>query len=337
MTNLMCRGRKRGLAGIIATQRLAKLAKNVAAEASNFLMGRTFLDIDMARAADLLGLERRQAETFRDLPRGHFVALGPALSRRPLTIAVGPTQTVSRSSSPVLVPLPDALEDARALILTASPEEIVAPLAPRPKPRPTPAPDVLVQLANYRPPVPAEEPEEEPMDPEAREAALAEVLASVLADADAAACTPATLYQDFTVRCRIRRLRGDTMGLPEFKRRLAVARAEAGGAVADNSGWEQAQAIAASLPDDLAGLFLVVARAAIEGAPCPTDTMLAEAYGTSSGGRARRMLAYLEERGAIVTRKDLRGAPIIAVPDLGVETGPGEPQMLPAGPKRRVV
>jgi len=324
MTNLMCRGRKRGLAGIIATQRLAKLAKNVAAEASNFLMGRTFLDIDMARAADLLGLERRQAETFRDLPRGHFVALGPALSRRPLTIAVGPTMTVSRSSSPVLVPLPEATEDARALILTASPQESVAPLVPRPKPRPAPTPDVLVQLANYRPPAPAEEPEEEPMDPEAREAALAEVLASVLADADAAACTPATLYQDFTVRCRIRRLRGDT-----------VARAEAGGAVADDSGWTRAQEIAAGLPDDLAGLFLVVARAAIEGAPCPTDTMLAEAYGTSSGGRARRMLAYLEERGAIVTRKDLRGAPIIAVPDLGVETGPGEPQLLPTGPKRR--
>ena len=70
MTNLMCRGRKRGLAGVIATQRLAKLAKNVAAEASNFLMGRTFLDIDMARAADLLGMERRQAEAIRDLPRG---------------------------------------------------------------------------------------------------------------------------------------------------------------------------------------------------------------------------------------------------------------------------
>src|SRR3546814_462020 len=66
MTNLMCRGRKRGLAGVIATQRLAKLAKNVAAEASNFLMGRTFLDIDMARTADLLGMERRQAEAIRD-------------------------------------------------------------------------------------------------------------------------------------------------------------------------------------------------------------------------------------------------------------------------------
>src|SRR3546814_10319138 len=37
MRDLMCRGRKRGLAGIIATQRLSKLDKNVAAEASNFL------------------------------------------------------------------------------------------------------------------------------------------------------------------------------------------------------------------------------------------------------------------------------------------------------------
>ena len=93
MTNLMCRGRKRGLAGVIATQRLAKLAKNVAAEASNFLMGRTFLDIDMARAADLLGMDRRQAEMFRDLARGNFVALGPALSRRPLRVAIGDVET----------------------------------------------------------------------------------------------------------------------------------------------------------------------------------------------------------------------------------------------------
>ena len=105
MTNLMCRGRKRGLAGIIATQRLAKLAKNVAAEASNFLMGRTFLDIDMARAADLLGMDRRQAEMFRDLERGHFVALGPALSRRPVPVRIGDVATSARSGSFKLVPL----------------------------------------------------------------------------------------------------------------------------------------------------------------------------------------------------------------------------------------
>ncbi|MFJ5489411.1 helicase HerA domain-containing protein, partial [Hansschlegelia beijingensis] len=96
MTNLMCRGRKRGLAGVIATQRLAKLAKNVAAEASNFLMGRTFLDIDMSRAADLLGMERRQAETFRNLDRGQFVALGPAIGRKPERVAIGPVKTEAR-------------------------------------------------------------------------------------------------------------------------------------------------------------------------------------------------------------------------------------------------
>src|SRR5262244_2042559 len=118
MTNLMCRGRKRGLAGVIATQRLAKLAKNVAAEASNFLMGRTFLDIDMARAADLLGMDRRQAEMFRDLARGDFVALGPALSRRPLPIVIGNVETSARSSSPKLMPLPDAPQDVEDLIFT---------------------------------------------------------------------------------------------------------------------------------------------------------------------------------------------------------------------------
>jgi len=135
MTNLMCRGRKRGLAGVIATQRLAKLAKNVAAEASNFLMGRTFLDIDMARAADLLGMERRQADAFRDLERGQFMALGPALSRRPLELHIGQTETAPRNATPRLTPLPEVLEDARATILAAPPPETSRP-----------PPDLLDQL-----------------------------------------------------------------------------------------------------------------------------------------------------------------------------------------------
>ncbi len=331
MTNLMCRGRKRGLAGIIATQRLAKLAKNVAAEASNFLMGRTFLDIDMARAADLLGLERRQAETFRDLPRGRFVALGPALSRRPMTIAVGPTQTVSRSVPLGLLPLPDAADDRHSLILAPADEAARAPV-PRPKPRPAATQDVLVQLANYRPPLRDDLPEAPPTDPAEREAALAGVLDAVLADADAATAAPAALYQDFILRCRVRRLESESIGLPEFKRRLAAWRA--GGAASDGPEWQRAQTVATGLPDDLAGPFLLIARAAIEGAPCPSDAALAQAYGTSSAGRARRMLAYLEERGAIVLRRDLRGAPIIAVPELGIETAPGEPRMAAQGGRR---
>src|SRR6202046_2302093 len=142
MTNLMCRGRKRGLAGAIATQRLAKLAKNVAAEASNFLMGRTFLDIDMARAADLLGMDRRQAEAFRDLERGQFMALGPALSRRPLELRIGPNDTQPRNATPRLMPLPSAtLEDVRATILAAPPPENI-----RTQRRTPSSPDLLGQL-----------------------------------------------------------------------------------------------------------------------------------------------------------------------------------------------
>ncbi|HSF13514.1 MAG TPA: ATP-binding protein, partial [Erythrobacter sp.] len=118
MTNLMCRGRKRGLAGIVATQRLAKLAKNVAAEASNFLMGRTFLDIDMQRAADLLGMDRRQAERIRDLQRGQFVGLGPAISRRPVTVNVGTVRTGGRSGGGGLLPLPEATSDTMEALLT---------------------------------------------------------------------------------------------------------------------------------------------------------------------------------------------------------------------------
>src|SRR4051812_12706965 len=139
MTNLMCRGRKRGLAGIVATQRLAKLAKNVAAEASNFLMGRTFLDIDMLRAADLLGMERRQAEAIRDLERGEFLALGPALSKRPINIRIGPVRTAGKTGSPKLVPLPPASGGGIAELLAAGEAAplaapAAAPLPPRPVP-----------------------------------------------------------------------------------------------------------------------------------------------------------------------------------------------------------
>jgi hypothetical protein len=309
MTNLMCRGRKRGLAGVIATQRLAKLAKNVAAEASNFLMGRTFLDIDMARAADLLGMDRRQAEMFRDLARGNFVALGPALSRRPLPIAIGPVETAARSTSPKLTPGP---EEAR-------------PVARRTPPRPIPTEDLLAQLSR---PKPAPEPPAEPVfaliDEAEREAGIDAVMREILEDADAAFRTDAVLYQDFLVRCRIRRVPGEPLPLSGFRRGLAVARA----GVDERTGgeaWATALSLSQTLPDDLQGVFLMVARAATSQDPCPSDASLARAYGSHSPRRARRLLAYFEERGLLVTRTDFRGRRVLAFPDLGCETAPGDP------------
>jgi len=324
MTNLMCRGRKRGLAGVIATQRLAKLAKNVAAEASNFLMGRTFLDIDMARAADLLGMDRRQAEMFRDLARGNFVALGPALSRRPLAVAIGPVETAARSASPKLMPLPEAPGDARDLIFTPGPEE-AGPVVRRPPPRPIPTADLLAQLSRPRPaPEQPAGPAFAVVDEAGREAGIDAVLREILDDPDAAFRSDAVLYQDFLVRSRIRRVPGEPLPLPAFRRRLAVARAGVGEG-SDGAAWATALSLSEGLPDDLQGLFLMVARAAIEAEPCPSDAVLARAYGSHSPRRARRLLAYFEERGLLVARTDFHGRRVLAFPDLGCETAPGDP------------
>ncbi|WP_342643893.1 ATP-binding protein [Rhodoligotrophos ferricapiens] len=333
MTNLMCRGRKRGLAGVIATQRLAKLAKNVAAEASNFLMGRTFLDIDMARAADLLGMDRRQAEMFRDLERGNFIALGPALSRRPLPITIGPVETAARSTSPKLMPLPEAPEDVRDLIFTPGPEEEALSVVRRPAPKPIPTADILTQLSRPRP-APEAPSEAGPaiIDEAERDAAIDAVLREILEDPDAAFRSDAVLYQDFLVRSRIRRVPGEPLPLSTFRRRLAIARA----GVDEGSGgeaWAMALSLSETLPDDLQGIFLVVARAAINKDPCPSDAALARAYGSHSPRRARRLLAYFEERGLLVARTDFHGLRVIAFPDLGCETAPGRPDA-PDEPRR---
>jgi hypothetical protein len=328
MTNLMCRGRKRGLAGIIATQRLAKLAKNVAAEASNFLMGRTFLDIDMARAADLLGMERRQAEMFRDLERGHFVALGPALSRRPMPIRIGAVETAARSGSPKLVPLPDKpAEDARDLILKAGEAERLRPAPARRPAQPQQSTnDVLAQLVRSRPaPV---QPDVAQVSSAERDGAVNAILREILAEPDAAFRTVAVLYQDFLVRSRIRRVAGEPLSLTAFRRCLAVARAGVDSRSAEGTQWDKAVAFASELSDDIQGVYLLLARAAMASAPCPADGEIARACGSRSPGRARRLVAYMESRNVVVSRADGRGLRIIALPDLGWETAPGDPNGL---------
>lgn len=331
MTNLMCRGRKRGLAGVIATQRLAKLAKNVAAEASNFLMGRTFLDIDMARAADLLGMERRQAEMFRDLERGHFVALGPALARRPVPIRIGDVETQARSTSPKLLPLPETpTEDMHELLFTPGQDEIVRPAVVRrpPPPLPPSTNDLLAQLAaRPRPEPSADEPDEPEISKEERQTIVDAILRDVLDEPDAAFRSVAVLYQDFLVRCRIRRLPGEPLNLPGFRRRLAVVRAGVDTRTADGEEWNNAVSVAASLPEDIQGVYLLLARAAMQSDPCPSDNEIARACGSRSNGRARRLVAYMEQREFIVCRNDIRGHRIIALPDLGWETGAGDPNL----------
>ncbi|WP_019222358.1 ATP-binding protein [Bartonella rattaustraliani] len=332
MTNLMCRGRKRGLAGVIATQRLAKLAKNVAAEASNFLIGRTFLDIDMVRAADLLGMERRQAEMFRDLERGHFIALGPALSRRPLPIIIGPVETLARSSSPKLMPLPTERVDAKELVFTASPEEVLTPFKQLREPvkelvREKSVHEMLEEAVHKKQELLEEKPSLFPeLSVGKRDSQAERVIREILDDPEAFYRSTAVLYQDFLVRCRIHGLSGDLLNLLQFRRKLAIAQAFVDEETAESENWKRILLLSENLEDDVQGVFLNVAEAALNGKPCPSDTFLARLYGTHSLSRARRLLTYFEERGLVVIHTHFNGLRIVAFPDLGVETAPGDPK-----------
>lgn len=325
MTNLMCRGRKRGLAGVIATQRLAKLAKNVAAEASNFLMGRTFLDIDMARAADLLGMEKRQAESFRDLNTGSFVALGPALARRPVAVKIGHVETASRNGRPSLLPPPElGTAEIQDLIFDdLGTEPLPAPPA-RTEPRAT---EAILETLEDAPP-----PEAAPVDPEVaaafeaeREALVEEIIRQFVSDPEAPFRSAAALYPDFLVHCRVRRVGSKVPDLAEFTRRLAIARAGLESRSGDE-GWARAVDQAAGLPEEMQGVFLLLARAGMEGAPSPADEALAKAYGSRSPSRGRWLLTYMEERGHLVCEADFRGRRVVRFPALGWKTAPGDPR-----------
>jgi hypothetical protein len=196
------------------------------------------------------------------------------------------------------------------------------------RPPPPPAPstnELLAQLARPRP-APSAAPEPPSAESKAeRDQALDAILREILSDPEAAFRTVAVLYQDFLVRCRIHRIGGEPLNLPAFRRRLAVARAGVDMATADGSEWDRAISFAADLPEDIQGVYLLLARVAMERSACPSDGEIARACGSRSPGRARRLVAYLESRNLVVCRNDPRGLRIIALPDLGWETGPGDP------------
>lgn len=255
----------------------------------------------MLRAADLLGMERRQAEAIRDLERGQFLGLGPAIARRPVLVRVGAVKTGTNNAAPVLLPLPGADAGAELLLnLEPAPREIAPP------PPPPPRPAELIRAIEAPPPVP----NLPSLDPEERVSRIGSIL-SGLASSFNGQPAPA-LYQEFTVGCRMAGIT-PVPALADFRRLLALALAGIDG----EEGWAEPLALAAALPEEMLAPFLRIARAAREGAPCPDDSELARIYGTASMGRVKRMLGHMEERGVIVIRTDLAGGRSIALPHLG--------------------
>ncbi len=136
----------------------------------------------------------------------------------------------------------------------------------------------------------------------------------------------AGLDADETLEFHIRRVPGEPLDLAAFRRMFAVARAGVDRSTASGEGWPVALKLSEGLPADLQGVFLFVAQAALAGAPCPPDATLARIYGSHSARRAARLLAYFEERDLLVARTDFHGRRVLAFPDLGCETSPGDPQ-----------
>ena len=93
--------------------------------------------------------------------------------------------------------------------------------------------------------------------------------------------------------------------------------------------------MSSDVPEDLQAVFLIVAQAAVTGSPCPSDAALARAYGTQSARRARRLLSFFEERGLAVLRTDFHGRRVVAFPDLGCETAPGDPNRVDDVPEQQ--
>lgn len=84
--NFMALGRKRGFGGILATPRLGAIDKNVA-NANNYFIGRTALDVDQTRAARSLGMKPMQAsKALRELEPRQFFAFGPELNFKDVTL-----------------------------------------------------------------------------------------------------------------------------------------------------------------------------------------------------------------------------------------------------------
>lgn len=90
--DLMTRGRKRQLCGVLATQRVSKLHKDAIAECNNKMFGRTGQDIDIKRTSDELGFAQTKREAFdtlRNLAAGEFFAFGTAIGHNVEKYKVG--------------------------------------------------------------------------------------------------------------------------------------------------------------------------------------------------------------------------------------------------------
>lgn len=110
VVDLMSRGRKRRLCGILATSRLSLLDKNAASQAGNKFIGLTPMDIDRRRVAYDLGLNPKDQQALGQLESGEFYTCGPAISNQVVRLRVYGVQTTHEKDEGAITPAPPSLK-----------------------------------------------------------------------------------------------------------------------------------------------------------------------------------------------------------------------------------
>jgi hypothetical protein len=115
--DLATRGRKRGFCLCLATQRLAALDKNAAAQMLNKFIGGNTMKLDIKRAADELGEPLKEMDPkIRALTPGQFYARGPALPAGVHLFKAGPVVTTHPSPGKRFLAPPAPGPKIRALL-----------------------------------------------------------------------------------------------------------------------------------------------------------------------------------------------------------------------------
>lgn len=127
VADVMGRGRKRGLVGVIATQRLARISKSATSDVHNFLIGKNTLDLDINRAGEMIGWTRRKSsDRLPLLEAGWFVAVGAAFSASPSVVKIGAVVSHHVGATPELTAPAAGVDPAQALGL----DQLIADSAP---------------------------------------------------------------------------------------------------------------------------------------------------------------------------------------------------------------
>jgi hypothetical protein len=121
LADLMGRGRKRGLAGIITTGRIAETSTPVVSKATNVIVGRTVFDRDVDRCGNLLGFTAGQSRPLRTLADGEFIGIGPALGAARVRFRAGAVRSRHKGKAPDVVAPPAISATAAAELLRAVP------------------------------------------------------------------------------------------------------------------------------------------------------------------------------------------------------------------------